>query len=63
MQNMELLLAGEILKKNGYESGRPDNESCLPSVHHDESAGGATDLISAALIIADKTDVRQQPGA
>ena len=27
--------------------------------HHDESAGGATDAISAALIIADKTDVRR----
>ena len=27
--------------------------------HHDESAGGATDVISAALIIADKTDVRR----
>lgn len=27
--------------------------------HHDESTGGATDVVSAALIIADKTDVRQ----
>ena len=27
--------------------------------HHDESTGGATDVISAALIIADKTDVRR----
>ena len=27
--------------------------------HHDESTGGATDPISAALIIADKTDVRR----
>ncbi len=26
--------------------------------HHDESTGGATDVVSAALIIADKTDVR-----
>jgi hypothetical protein len=26
---------------------------------HDESTGGATDLISASLIIADKTDVRR----
>lgn len=26
---------------------------------HDESTGGATDPISAALIIADKTDVRR----
>ena len=26
--------------------------------HHDESTGGATDSVSAALIIADKTDVR-----
>ncbi len=27
--------------------------------HHDESTGGATDAVSAALIIADKTDVRR----
>lgn len=27
--------------------------------HHDESTGGATDVISAALILADKTDVRR----
>ncbi|MBQ0064543.1 MAG: hypothetical protein KBT48_02185 [Firmicutes bacterium] len=27
--------------------------------HHGESTGGATDFISAALIIADKTDVRR----
>lgn len=27
--------------------------------HHDESTGGARDIISAALIIADKTDVRR----
>ena len=27
--------------------------------HHDESTGGASDVISAALIIADKTDVRR----
>ena len=27
--------------------------------HHDEAEGGATDAISAALIIADKTDVRR----
>ena len=27
--------------------------------HHDESSGGATDVVSAALIIADKTDVRR----
>ena len=27
--------------------------------HHDESTGGANDIISAALIIADKTDVRR----
>lgn len=27
--------------------------------HHDESTGGATDVVSAALIIADKTDVRR----
>lgn len=27
--------------------------------NHDESTGGAVDLVSAALIIADKTDVRR----
>ena len=27
--------------------------------HHDESTGGAIDIVSAALIIADKTDVRR----
>lgn len=27
--------------------------------HHDESTGGAKDVVSAALIIADKTDVRR----
>ena len=27
--------------------------------HHDESTGGAVDVVSAALIIADKTDVRR----
>ena len=27
--------------------------------HHDESTGGATDIVSAAVIIADKTDVRR----
>ena len=27
--------------------------------HHDESTGGATDSVSEALIIADKTDVRR----
>lgn len=27
--------------------------------NHDESTGGAVDVVSAALIIADKTDVRR----
>ena len=38
-----------------------DERMCIVSAigHHDESTGGANDVISAALIIADKTDVRR----
>lgn len=34
-------------------------QTVLASGHHDETIRGATDAISAALIIADKTDVRR----
>lgn len=30
--------------------------------NHDESTGGAKDPVSAALVLADKTDVRAEPG-
>ena len=45
------ILANEILKKTDI--------SMKAIGHHDESTGGATDPVSAALIIADKTDVRR----
>lgn len=52
------ILANEILKKTDLSvSNRITIVSAIG--HHDESAGGATDAISAALIIADKTDVRR----
>ena len=52
------LLAGEILKKT--DMSLEDRVTVMSAIgHHDESAGGATDIISAALIIADKTDVRR----
>ena len=52
------LLAGEILKKT--DMSLEDWITVMSAIgHHDESAGGATDVISAALIIADKTDVRR----
>ena len=52
------LLAGEILKK--MDMSLEDRITVMSAIgHHDESAGGATDVISAALIIADKTDVRR----
>ena len=52
------LLAGEILKKT--DMSLEDRITVMSAIgHHDESAGGATDVISAALIIADKTDVRR----
>ena len=45
------ILANEILK---------ETDMSLKAIgHHDESTGGATDPISAALIISDKTDVRR----
>ena len=52
------LLANDILKETGTD--RQDRLTVVSAIaHHDESTGGATDVISAALIIADKTDVRR----
>ncbi len=52
------LLANDILKETGMD--RQDRLTVVSAIaHHDESTGGATDAISAALIIADKTDVRR----
>lgn len=52
------LLANDILKS--YELSTEDRLTIVSAIaHHDESTGGATDAISAALIIADKTDVRR----
>ena len=52
------LLANEILKDTDMDIS--DRVTIVSAIgHHDESTGGATDAVSAALIIADKTDVRR----
>ena len=52
------LLANEILKDTDMDIA--DRVTIVSAIgHHDESTGGATDPVSAALIIADKTDVRR----
>ena len=52
------LLANDILKNS--DLSMEDRITIVSAIsHHDESTGGATDAISAALIIADKTDVRR----
>ncbi|MDO4501135.1 MAG: HD domain-containing protein [Erysipelotrichaceae bacterium] len=52
------LLANEILKR--YDISIEDRLRVVSAIsNHDESSGGAIDHISAALIIADKTDVRR----
>ena len=52
------LLADSILKS--MDCPISDRVTVVSAIaHHDESTGGATDVVSAALIIADKTDVRQ----
>lgn len=52
------LLADDILK--AYDLDLEDHVDIVSAIaHHDESTGGATDVLSAALIIADKTDVRR----
>lgn len=52
------LLAGQILAKTDMPV--EDRVTVMSAIgNHDESTGGAVDAISAALIIADKTDVRR----
>jgi metal-dependent HD superfamily phosphatase/phosphodiesterase len=52
------LLANDLLKK--YDLSIEDRVTIVSAIsNHDESTGGAKDIISAALIIADKTDVRR----
>lgn len=52
------LLADEILRNMDVPLG--DRVTIMSAIsHHDESTGGATDAVSAAVIIADKTDVRR----
>lgn len=52
------LLADSILRN--MDISLEDRITIVSAIaHHDESTGGATDVVSAALIIADKTDVRQ----
>ena len=52
------LLANELLQKMGMSM--EDRVTIVSAIgHHDESTGGAVDPVSAALILADKTDVRR----
>lgn len=52
------ILANEILKRTDLSV--KDRIQIVSAIsNHDESTGGAMDAISAALIIADKTDVRR----
>lgn len=52
------LLADHILEKTDLPL--PDRVTIVSAIgNHDESTGGAVDAVSAALIIADKTDVRR----
>ena len=52
------LLADRILEKTDFPL--EDRVAVVSAIgNHDESTGGAKDAISAALIIADKTDVRR----
>lgn len=52
------LLANEILSKT--DMPLKDRVTVVSAIsNHDESTGGAKDVVSAALIIADKTDVRR----
>ncbi len=52
------ILADSILQK--LNCPLEDRITIMSAIaHHDESTGGATDVVSAALIIADKTDVRR----
>ena len=52
------LLTNDLLRTMGMPT--EDRIHVVSAIaHHDESTGGATDIISAALILADKTDVRR----
>ena len=52
------ILANELLE--GTDLSLEDRITIMSAIgNHDESTGGATDPVSAALIIADKTDVRR----
>lgn len=52
------LLANEMLKKT--DMSLEDRITVVSAIgNHDESTGGPIDVVSAALIIADKTDVRR----
>ncbi|MBQ4095991.1 MAG: HD domain-containing protein [Oscillospiraceae bacterium] len=52
------LLANDILSKT--DMSIVDRVTVISAIsNHDESTGGAVDAVSAALIIADKTDVRR----
>ena len=52
------LLANELLQKMGM--ALEERVIIVSAIgHHDESTGGAVDQVSAALILADKTDVRR----
>ena len=52
------LMARDILKK--YDISTVDAITVVSAIsHHDESTGGAMDAVSAALILADKSDVRR----
>ena len=52
------ILANDILKTT--DMSLEDRITIMSAIgNHDESTGGAKDIISAALIIADKTDVRR----
>jgi len=52
------LLANDILKQKDMPLA--DRIAVIAAIgHHDESTGGARDPISAALVLADKTDVRR----
>ena len=52
------LLANDLLKET--DMSLEDRITVIAAIgNHDESTGGATDPVSAALIIADKTDVRR----
>ncbi len=52
------ILANDILKQ--YDLPVQDRLTIVSAIgNHDESTGGAKDAVSAALILADKTDVRR----